>query len=903
EINGVLDIIPVGLTGPEEPVLIPIVDAWRMNGTITWANGSAMVENFLLSTPDGTDYVPITVDENGTFATYVESGDYIVVVAPLLNGDAVTESLRMPITIGADSSVRTDLSLSLVEAVEVSLSLMEAGTESELVGKKVVLVSHDGFGNITMNPSDADGNATQLLMPGTWSLYMNESAAQRYWTIDTSDAPVLIDANTSLGVVYAELEVEIGGKAYWDTDEDDIADGNEGVEGAEVTIQGGSIDTVVTTDADGVWRIYVPILENYAVTVAKDGFGVVSYDDNNSGTYIVDNEPVSQDIEMSAAEVTVTGSITDVLDASRLDGASITLYGTSENQQDSVEVVGTYDAETLSFTAIVEPGQWVVVVYEDDAPFNGGGVAVGLLDAEVQNGGTIELVMSKGGWVDVSTEFTSFNLQTFNAGTDDASSPVSEVVDVEVDLGDGRVWTLPLESDGTLEVLLPAESSTFNSEFSTVQRDLVMNYTAGISIDNGDEGRTALMLSYNRKTNSDVSLTVDSVVGGTVLGDENRDLLATVNSSDTANYTTIEFDVLAQYEGTEISDPFEVTGSVTVSPDQDDWSVQFYNGTDWVSTSNVQLGIGDVAENATLDATLRARIVLPSVETAWWLENGHDVNIRFSADSGDMTEVSINVEIPQTYGFNTTDVSSTIGVAPGASTTATMTLNNNGNGDDSFTYEVLDNLPEGWTISPMNGVTTIAKDNMRDLAFAVTSASTFDDGQVTVTVRITSEDGVTQEDVEITVESARIALSWDEDLSTSRSNGFADVDPNKVVIVIKNTGLRPAQQVTVYLDSNGMAEMNMTLSVPAEGSTDFEFDLPKASQGITRYDVRTEVLGDDLNYTTSQVDGDFGIEYLVQGSDDSSNSIVIIAIIALIFIILYFGFKASARARGSGSRF
>jgi len=903
EINGVLDIIPVGLTGPEEPVLIPIVDAWRMNGTITWANGSAMVENFLLSTPDGTDYVPITVDENGTFATYVESGDYIVVVAPMLNGDAITESLRMPITIDADASARTDLSLALVEAIEVSLTLKELGTDSELVGKNVVLVSHDGFGNITMNPTDADGNATQLLMPGTWSLFMNESAAQRYWTLNTSDDPETMTENTSFGVQYAALEVEIGGKAYWDTDEDDIADGNEGVEGAEVTIQGGSIDTVVTTDADGVWRIYVPILENYTVTVSKDGFGVVSYDDNNSGTYIVENEPVSQDIEMSAAEVTVTGSITDVLDASRLDGASITLYGTSENQQESVEVVGTFDAETLSFTSVVEPGQWVVVVYENDAPFNGGGVAVGLLDAEVQNGGTIELVMSKGGWVDVSTEFTSFNLQPFNAGTDDASSPVSEVVDVEVDLGEGRVWTLPLESDGTLEVLLPAESSTFNSEFSTVQRDLVMNYTAGISIDNGDEGRTAILLSYNRKTNSDLSLTVDSVAGGTVLGDENRDLLATVNSSDTANYTTIEFEILAQYEGTEISDPFDVTGTVTVSPDQDDWSVEFYNGTDWVSTSNVLLGIGDVPENATLDATLRARIVLPSVETAWWLENGHDVNIRFSADSGDMTEVSINVEIPQTYGFNTTDVSSTIGVAPGGSTTASLTVNNNGNGDDSFTYEVLDNLPEGWTISPMNGVTTIAKDNMRDLAFAVTSASNFDDGQVTITVRITSEDGVTQEDVEITVESARIALSWDEDLSTSRSNGFADVDPNIVVIVIKNTGLRPAQQVTVYLDSNGMSEMNMTLSVPAEGSTDFEFVLPKASQGITRYDVRTEVLGDDLNYTTSQVDGDFGIEYLVQGSDDSSNPIVIVAIIALIFIILYFGFKASSRARGSGSRF
>jgi hypothetical protein len=101
-----------------------------------------------------------------------------------------------------------------------------------------------------------------------------------------------------------------------------------------------------------------------------------------------------------------------------------------------------------------------------------------------------------------------------------------------------------------------------------------------------------------------------------------------------------------------------------------------------------------------------------------------------------------------------------------------------------------------------------------------------------------------------------------------------------------------------------MSEMNMTLAVPASGSTDFEFTLPKASQGITRYDVRAVVLGDDNNYTTGgDVDDDFGIEYLVQGSEESSNSIVIVTIIGLIFIILYFGFKASSRARGSGSRF
>ena len=395
---------------------------------------------------------------------------------------------------------------------------------------------------------------------------------------------------------------------------------------------------------------------------------------------------------------------------------------------------------------------------------------------------------------------------------------------------------------------------------------------------------------------------MSGVQNATVLGDENRDLRAIIDSNDADNYSTIEFEVLADYQGTEISDPFDITGTVTVSPDQDEWSVQFWNGTDWIESSSTVLGIGDVAENATLETTIRARIVLPSVEEAWWLENGHDINIRFSADSGDMTEISLNVEVPQIYAFNYTEVSSPIGLAPGGTTTASLTINNNGNGDDSFTYEVRQS-PPGFTITPMNGVTTIAKDNMRDLAFTVTATPDFNAGPVDMTVRITSEDGLTYEDVEIEIEAARIELNWNEDLSLSRSNGFADVDPNMVVIVIENNGLRTAQNVTVFLDSAGMSEMLVNLSVPAQGSTDFEFPLPMASQGITRYDVRAVVNGDDANYTIGSVEGDFGIEYLVQGSDDSSNPIVVVTIIALIFIILYFGFKASARARGSGSRF
>jgi len=122
---------------------------------------------------------------------------------------------------------------------------------------------------------------------------------------------------------------------------------------------------------------------------------------------------------------------------------------------------------------------------------------------------------------------------------------------------------------------------------------------------------------------------------------------------------------------------------------------------------------------------------------------------------------------------------------------------------------------------------------------------------------------------------------------------------------MENTGLRSAQLVTVYLDSDSISEMNVTLTMPASTTTEFEFTLPAASQGITRYDVRWEVLGDDFNFSNNDADNaeDFGIEYLVQGSEETSNPIVTIAIIGLIFVILYFGFKASERARRSGGRF
>ena len=122
--------------------------------------------------------------------------------------------------------------------------------------------------------------------------------------------------------------------------------------------------------------------------------------------------------------------------------------------------------------------------------------------------------------------------------------------------------------------------------------------------------------------------------------------------------------------------------------------------------------------------------------------------------------------------------------------------------------------------------------------------------------------------------------------------------------MIENTGLRTASEVTVYLTPKTSGEeYNRTLSVAALSTQDFEFSLPAASQGIERFDVRAEVSGDDANFTTSTPNEDFGIEYVVQGSEDEDSSIILVAIIALTLIILYFGIKAARTRSGSGSRF
>ena len=132
-------------------------------------------------------------------------------------------------------------------------------------------------------------------------------------------------------------------KVFWDINEDDTPGISEGVEGFLVEIMGNtsSVDTNVTTDANGVWALFVPVDDDYTVTVSKDGFTTEVYNLSNSGAYPVENNPESHDIEVIAGNVAVSGNVTDINDASRLDGATIVLYPTLDAVRDPVTLTST----------------------------------------------------------------------------------------------------------------------------------------------------------------------------------------------------------------------------------------------------------------------------------------------------------------------------------------------------------------------------------------------------------------------------------------------------------------------------------------------------------------------------------------------------------------------------------
>jgi hypothetical protein len=764
-----------------------------------------------------------------------------------------------------------------------------------------------------------------MLMPGSWSFYLNKSSGQQTWYLNTSATPFdmteAVNNSLTLDPVFAELEVEIGGKVYWDLDNSSSPSFGEGLGGFNVTVVGTNntdVNTNVTTDEDGVWRLFVPIQDVYNVTVEKEGFDTVYYMNGNESGFPVYNSTQSTDIEVVAGMVEVSGSVTDQVDSNRLVGATIELHPKSGVERDSVVVLGTMVNDTLEWSTMVQPGEWIVVVTDANPSPNGGGVTVGILDAGVSNGGNVSLEMALGGNLVLNSEWYPLGATTpLHAGSDNAQAGVMDS-DAELEITfDGMSWMVPLPETGTLNLLMPEGSIVFDSTFMTTQHssNLEMEYFGGQSMTVASDSTITATLEYNRRVNSNLDLEFNSVEGATLVDATDVEIGAVVSTANNSAYYQFTYSVDVTYNGTETLDLFTVTAEMGLAQDSDLWTVELYNETseEWETSTLMTLGIGNATgADAVLNGSISVRVTLPSVDDAWHLDDGHRISLRLETELGEASQITVKAVVPTDYSYEITGATEVIGISPLVSREFSFDITNDGNGRDTFTIELLESgIPEGWSVTPMQSTLTLAKGETRVQPFTVFAPADFSEGDGFDLKVYIDNLGQVSDEVDVTIQYAQIKLDTYRGSIATASDDVAG-EPGDVVIPVFNSGLLDATSVIVYLSQTGdTVERQQTISVPANSTVNAVFDNITNPQGDHRFDVRIEVAGEEANNVESiNHDGevaengafDFPLRYDPAPSSGTDNLLLTLAVVALGLLVVYGGVK-TARSGRSGSKF
>ncbi|HII58332.1 MAG TPA: hypothetical protein HA328_05225, partial [Candidatus Poseidoniaceae archaeon] len=891
---------------------------WLVSGQLHYEGNSVGDKEFLAYNELDNSWRSLTTDSNGNFSDYIPVGEWILIVSPEVY-DNETYTLRYPLNVEHNDQQRTNLDLELVPVMNITFNLTESLTNLSISDVRVTAVSNDGYGNVTLKASNDSGYVSDMLMPGNYSITMDLKVNDRQWIIESNQQIMLensLDNQVDLGNLYADVKVEIGGKVYWDLNDDSIATPNEYVNDVNVTVTGlnNGITENVTTDENGIWSAFVPIRSEYNVSVTKEGYADSYFTTVNQTELVLENDSYLENTKIVASNVAVSGLITtNMVNAElQLNNSVITLHPETGSQLSAIVLAGVYENEQLTWDTQVTPGKWIVVVESPISDDNGGGIAIGYLNANVLDGGTIEMEMKSGGWLEVSTAWTDIELNNYHVGANDvegygkiSSSPVEIVVDLEI----GSTWNYSLDSDGEQRILLPVGDVIITSDFTTIQhhQGLEMDYST-TAIDSIEQGIIEMNLQYSRKVNSatKVSIIEESLRNVTYI----ESSLLNAVAEDEESYRNIEFDLEVEYQGTESNDLLEISGNIASSQDSEFWTIEFYNGSAWVESLNVDLGIGEAVFNASanqIDNTtiVKARVILPNLTQSISLDDGHKLSVDVTSEQGESSNVQFNVNVPQFYGLELSNVVEQTGVSPGGTGTFSMTIENSGNGDDSYVIEIADNLLEGWTITPPSTTLTISKDGQRTQQFSIFAPEDFTSGEIEATVTITSEDGLTSETEVIEIVSARISLSVDETLSQELTKVY-ESETGQVVVPITNSGYRTATNVLVSVDLTNDAGTEvikslepLNISVPAGQTVNATFDVDPSSSKFNRFAISVEVTSDeDLEYVEDSIEPfDYQEETILDQAEGTSSWFMVV-IIVLTFLVGYGGTKV-ARNKGT----
>ena len=837
----------IGLNGNTVDRSIGFDPEWRMNITFTNESGGALVDHLVrLTNVESGWMISHYTDTEGRWIAHVPEGDWIVTIDAFETSAGVQEILRDLVSVSADTA-SVDLSMSTGEVATFDLVLYEDYSEDILDGISLLLVSEDGLGTVHLESTDSSGEVSVSVAPGNWNLELNMTEERIRWIVEPSNNTsfeIAAGDNPTLNLTAARM-VEFGGSVFWDFNDDNSSDIGEGVENVTVTLFSDDTNISLLTDINGDWFVYVPAGTYWSIHTTIEGFSDV----NRSVS--ISESPNSVDVELIAGAVDVSGSIS-YIDAEQFatisDAVTLELIPVEGMVRDTVTPDKVLiDGEWLgNWTAQIEPGDWILRATHEGQSL----VAMGLVEADVAVGASLDLELTIGGWILLETEWLDYDGTSRTlADMDIEGADMVGESELILNIGMGMRWVAPVDEEGVLEMLLIAGTIDTSSEFEVVQRNLTMTYAGGqgLTVSPGQEAPSAV-LSHVRITNHEISaITLNSSGFDPEFNGSTDDVSVLFDSE--GGFHPVDFILGIEYLGHEPFDTFSIIGG-TAGTDASDWLVEFHNGSgEWNTTAYFDMGL----DNTLNFSNLNVRVTPANQSVAHSFEEGHSVSLNIMSQDGYMYDHTLTVRIPQIHGFDLQEqMDESYGIQPGETISVGIKFTNPGNGDERFEFEFDDSeLPDGWVRTGATSHTLGAfVDTTHTISVSAPANASDEDFKIYVSVRDKANN--TYPDIEIHIQTSMPVLSI---VSHELYSGGVDAISGQMTlftVVVKNEGLIDAQMVQLNgtlcndLNCNNPTAVNDTdiLDVPANSEVLFEIVLDLSNTNPDTYYVQF-----DLNQT------------------------------------------------------
>ena len=831
---------------------------------------------------------------NGTLIDHLPDGEWIIMIDSVETDTTVIEGVRTTIIV-SEQTANDAQTISTSELASFTVRISDADGVN-LEDMELQLISNDGLGTVYLDNTDGSGQTSGIISPGSWNIELNQTVDRTRYVVESlelQDGGLVAGENELIDIV-ASTHYELSGTIFWDHDDDDDADVGEGVSDVEILMTSDGHDNITQiTNAAGDWSVYVPAGTTWQVSTYREGF-------DQETESIAMNTPNSVEIELTAGYVDIFGNVTHS-DLSNIgEQVELILIPTSGMVRDRIVPDKVFEDGVWNgqWTASVEPGVWIIRATLEASNL----VGMASIDADISDGGNVDINLVYGGWLHLSTQWLDFNGTQHHAmETGIEGAEIVDDVEFIMSSGAGVRWDALLTENGEISILMPSGMIEVEGGFSVDQMDRVMEYTAtkSISVPGSGTDITASVtqdLLFGRIANHTISATIVSVTGGELTQEEEfNDVKATLG--DDGQYDSIEFTMSLDYLGHESVSSYTVSGNVA-GTDGQYWNVEVWDESieNWTTPFAFEFGLD--SNNSTTYDNLLLRITPANQSTAQSLTNGHNVDIKFTSTDGYQFEQEVIVRIPQFHDFELREpVLDIYGIRPGEELSIPLLFTNSGNGDERFEFEFDDvQLPPDWQRTGATSHTIGAFTDTTHTIKIISPENATGNEDFIITISVTDKNNGTYSPIVIRVKTSLPVLEISV-IDAVDDPLFGTI--HTFTVEVENSGLVDAEKVKLIGTVRGTNVSSSVTQDVLSGDTvryliDIDLtDFDGPSQEWFDFEIETE--GQEFGEEPETVSKRYSLK--APGVDDSTATTVIGVVLALIllFVLWYFTRSGSRR--------